>query len=140
MRYHIKQESIGLTISYIGIFILFLWIGVFKFTPTEAIAIKRLVEHQPLMSWMYNILSVQGVSNFIGLIELFTALMMILALKWRIAFKIAAILIIITFITTLSFLFTTPGMWRIVDGIPITDFFILKDLPLLGIGFILLNK
>ena len=47
-------------------------------------------------------------------------------------------MVIGTFIMTLSFLITTPGIWRIVDGIPVTDFFILKDLPLLGFGIMLL--
>lgn len=133
-----QSRKIGFAISYSGIFILLVWIGIFKFTPTEANAIQRLIENQPLMSWMYDWFDNQMVSNTIGSIELLTALMMLLALKWRWAKKVSSFMIIGTFIMTLSFLITTPGIWRIVDGIPVTDFFILKDLPLLGFGIMLL--
>lgn len=139
-RLNLQNKKIGVLISYFGLFILLVWIGIFKFTPSEANAIKRLVENQPLMSWLYNFFGYQMVSNIIGSFELFTALMMLLALKWSWAKKFAAIMIIGTFLVTLSFLITTPGIWRIVDGIPVTDFFILKDLPLLGIGFIMLSE
>lgn len=139
-RLYLQSKKIGVLISYFGLFILLVWIGIFKFTPSEANAIKRLVENQPLMSWLYHFLGYQMVSNIIGSFELFTALMMLLALKWSWAKKFAAIMIIGTFLVTLSFLITTPGIWRIVDGIPVTDFFILKDLPLLGIGFIMLSE
>ena len=54
--------------------------------------------------------------------------------------RYAGLGIIFTFLITLSFLFFTPGMWRIKDGIPITDYFILKDLAYLGFGFILLSQ
>jgi len=40
----------------------------------------------------------------------------------------------VTFLTTLGYLLTTPGIWKVVDGIPVTDFFILKDLLFLGFG------
>ncbi len=135
----LSLRRVGYVISYIGIFIILLWIGIFKFTPTEAKSILRLVENQPLMSWLYNIFGEQGVSNLIGIIEVATAVMMLFALRWKLMRKIAAIMIIVTFVLTLSFLFTTPGIWRVIDGVPVTDFFILKDLPLLGIGFILLS-
>jgi len=45
----------------------------------------------------------------------------------------------VTFMVTLSYLFTTPGMWKVVDGVPVTDFFILKDLMLLGFGLMILQ-
>ncbi|MNL78173.1 hypothetical protein D3C87_2045010 [compost metagenome] len=53
--------------------------------------------------------------------------------------KFAGIGMVVTFLVTLSYLFTTPNIWHIVDGVPVTDFFILKDLMLLGFGLMLLN-
>jgi len=47
---------------------------------------------------------------------------------------------IVTFLVTLSYLFTTPGIWKIVDGVPVTDFFILKDLMLLGFGLMIVQN
>ncbi|UTF95718.1 DUF417 family protein [Elizabethkingia anophelis] len=134
-----RNFLIGYYISLYGMAIVLLWIGIFKFTPTEAAAIKPLVENHPLMGCLYNILSIRGVSNLIGIVEIFTALAIVLAPYVHFLRIGASIGILITFITTISFLFTTPGTWRIVDGIPVTDFFILKDLVSLGFGLMILQ-
>jgi len=49
-----------------------------KFTPAEADGIQPLVAHSPFMSWMYLVVSKQGVSNFIGVVELLIALLLAL--------------------------------------------------------------
>jgi len=49
------------------------WIGAMKFTAYEAGAIEGLVASSPIISWLYNVLSVQATSNLIGTIELLTA-------------------------------------------------------------------
>ncbi|WP_285059880.1 DUF417 family protein [Pedobacter ginsengisoli] len=36
--------------------------------------------------------------------------------------------------TTLSFLATTPGIWKVTDGMPVSDFFVVKDLAFLAIS------
>lgn len=133
-----KQQDIGMIVMILGTALILLWIGVFKFTPTEAEAIKPLMQNQPLLSWMYNIFGVQGVSNFIGLVEIVTAILLILGLNFKLLLKYAGALLILTFTITISFIFTTPGVWKSVDGVPVTDFFILKDLIPLGLGIKLL--
>lgn len=134
-----KQQDIGMIVMILGTALILLWIGVFKFTPTEAEAIKPLMQNQPLLSWMYSILGVQGVSNFIGIVEIVTAILLILGLNFKLLLKYAGALLILTFTITISFIFTTPGVWKSVDGVPVTDFFILKDLIPLGLGIKLLN-
>lgn len=134
-----KQQDIGMIVMILGTALILLWIGVFKFTPTEAEAIKPLMQNQPLLSWMYSIFGVQGVSNFIGLVEIVTAILLILGLNFKLLLKYAGALLILTFTITISFIFTTPGVWKSVDGVPVTDFFILKDLIPLGLGIKLLN-
>lgn len=129
----------GYYISLFGAAIILLWIGIFKFTPTEANAIKPLVENHFLTFFVYDIVSIQAVSNAIGVIEIIIALLLIFSVKFASLRKYAAIGMIVTFLTTLSYLFTTPGVWKMVDGIPVTDFFIIKDLMLLGFGLIILN-
>lgn len=47
-------KKIGFYVSYLSIFLILLWIGIFKFTPTEAEAIRPLLENHPFMSWMYS--------------------------------------------------------------------------------------
>jgi hypothetical protein len=117
-----------------------LWIGVFKFTQAEANAIKPLLTHHFLFSWLYHLFSVQGVSNLIGIVEIIVGFSFILGTRFVCFRKIAFIGSTIIFCVTLSFLFTTPGKWRIIEGVPITDFFILKDIALLATGFISLRK
>ena len=131
-------KKVGFYVSYLGTFLVLLWIGIFKFTPTEAEAIRGLVENYPLMSWMYDFFSLQVVSGIIGAIEIITALLLLLGLKWNMIRMAGGLFVSLTFLITISFLFTTPGMWKMVDGIPVTDFFILKDLVILGFGGIII--
>lgn len=133
-------EKLGYQISVFGVAIVLLWIGVFKFTPTEAKAIEPLVSNSFLTSWLYRILSVQGVSNLIGAIEIITAICLLLHFVWKKVGVLGGILSTMTFLTTLSFLFTTPNVFNTVDGVPITEFFILKDIMALGISIMVLGK
>ncbi|MDR4953741.1 DUF417 family protein [Chryseobacterium sp. ES2] len=135
-----QLTRIGYYISLFGAALILLWIGIFKFTPTEAAAIKPLVENHFLTFFVYKIISVQAVSNLIGVIEIIIALLLIFSAKFAVLKKYAGIGMIITFLVTLSYLFTTPGVWKIVDGVPVTDFFILKDLMLLGFGFMIVQN
>ena len=114
-----------------------LWIGAFKFTQTEAEAIRPLIEHHPFTCWVYKVFSVRVVSGIVGVVEIVIALLMLLSLRYPRMMRYAAISMVAMFVTTLSFLFTTPGMWRIVEGFPVTDFFILKDSIFLGYGLML---
>lgn len=129
----------GYYISLFGAALILLWIGIFKFTPTEAASIKPLVENHFLTFFVYKVLSVQTVSNLIGTIEIIIALLLIFSAKFAVLKKYAGIGMIVTFLVTLSYLFTTPGIWKVVDGVPVTDFFILKDLMLLGFGLMMVQ-
>ncbi|CAH0295886.1 DUF417 family protein [Chryseobacterium sp. Bi04] len=135
-----KTYPLGYYVSLFGAALILLWIGIFKFTPTEAVSIKPLVENHFLTFFVYKMMSVQAVSNLIGTIEIIIALLLIFSVKFAVLKKYAGIGMIVTFLVTLSYLFTSPGMWKIVDGIPVTDFFILKDLMLLGFGLMIVQK
>lgn len=130
----------GYYISLVGTALILLWIGIFKFTLTEATGIKSLVENHFLTFYVYDIMSVQAVSNAIGAIEIIIALLLIFSAKFAYLRRYAAIGMIVTFLTTLSYLFTTPGIWKVVDGVPVADFFILKDLMFLGFGLMILQN
>lgn len=130
----------GYYISLFGAALILLWIGIFKFTPTEANAIKPLIENHFLTFFVYNFVSVQSVSNTIGVIEIIIALLLIFSVKFASLKRLAGFGMVATFMITLSYLFTTPGVWKVVDGVPVTDFFILKDLMLLGFGLMILNE
>ncbi len=108
------------------------------FTPAEADGIQPLVAHSPFMSWMYLVVSKQGVSNFIGVVELLIALLLALRPISPRASFIGSLGAITTFLLTTSFLFSTPGAIQLGQGVEILDGtgqFLIKDLGLLGASF-----
>ncbi|MGL4600049.1 MAG: DUF417 family protein [Plesiomonas sp.] len=124
----------GYLVALLGVVLTLLWIGIFKFTPTEAQAIKPLVASHPLMSWMYHQISEQAVSNLIGTLEIITAVGLVIGLWKPVIGYWSGWAATITFLITLSFLFTLPGAWKVVDGVPTTEFFLFKDLVFLGVA------
>ena len=125
----------GAVILRYGLVLLILWFGVFKFTPTEAQAIQPLVAHSPFLSWLYAFTDVGGVSRIIGLAEIAIAVLIAVRPLSARASAAGSIGAIVMFLTTLSFLATTPGSWGVVDGVPVptgAGGFLIKDLLLLG--------
>src|SRR5713101_9035750 len=132
---HAKLESIGVGVSRYGLVVVLILIGLLKFTPPEAAGIQPLVLHSPLMSWMYAVLSVQAVSNVIGLIEIATALLIAARPFSPEASFVGSLGAVVTFLLTISFLFSTPDALQLGHGISIlgdTGPFLIKDLVLLG--------
>lgn len=127
-------RSSGIVMRY-GLVLVILWFGVFKFTPTEAQAIRPLVANSPFLSWLYGFTDAGGASRIIGLAEIAIALLMAARPVSRRASAVGSIGAIAMFATTLSFLATTPGSWGRVDGFFVpteAGVFLIKDLLLLG--------
>lgn len=120
---------------YVALGIVFLWFGGMKFTAYEAGAIEGLVINSPLTSFLYNFLSLQGVSNLIGATELIIALLLLARFASPKLSLIGAVGAAITFVVTFSFFFSTPGVFLAeVSGPAISVLpgqFLLKDLALL---------
>ena len=132
---HARLESIGVGVSRYGLVVVLMLIGLLKFTPPEAAGIQPLVLHSPLMSWMYAVLSIQAVSNVIGFIEIATALLIAARPFSPKASFVGSLGAVVTFLLTISFLFSTPGAFQLGHGISIlgdTGQFLIKDLVLLG--------
>ena len=130
----VLQRS-GVGVLRFGLALIILWFGLFKFTPTEAQAIQPLVANSPLLSWLYAVTDVRGASRAIGCAELAIGLLIALRPISRRASAVGSLAAIAMFLTTLSFLVTTPGMWARVDGIIApagAGGFVIKDLLLLG--------
>lgn len=132
-----RLEAAGGAILRYGLATMLIYFGTFKFHPVEAEAIRPLVSASPLMGWMYGILSVMGVSILIGIAELGVA-GLLLARPWSPrAGAVGGIGAAVIFLTTLSFLVTTPGAWAMIPGWPIpmpgmAGSFLVKDLFLFG--------
>ena len=129
-----NKTKAGYALGVIAALVALIWIGILKFTPGEAVGIKPYVEHSFLLSWLYSIISVQKVSDLIGIFEITTGVLLLISFWNRKAGKIGGYMALVIFITTISFLLTTPGIWKISQGVPVTDFFVLKDLAFLAIA------
>ena len=130
----ILLRSSAIVLRY-GLVLLVLWFGLFKFTPTEAQAIQPLVANSPLLSWLYALTDVRGASRVIGLAEIAIALLIAARPFSPRASAVGSLGATIMFLTTLSFLATTPGSWGRVDGFLVpagAGGFVIKDLLLLG--------
>ncbi len=135
-----SNNNLGYTISVLGMITILVWIGIFKFTLTEANAIYPLIANHPLMNWLYIPFSKLTISKFIGTTELIIAAGLLSSLfKPKLGLIFGALSSLI-FLTTLSFLFTTPETWKIVDGVVITHFFLLKDIVFFGISISVIEK
>jgi uncharacterized membrane protein YkgB len=137
-RAQLKLEAWGVSISRYGLVVVFLLIGFLKFTRSEAAGIQPLVAHSPFMSWLYSVLSVQGVSNLIGAIEIAIAVLLALRPVSAKASFIGSLGSIVTFLLTTSFLFSTPGAMQLNHGLPVlgdAGQFLIKDVVLLGASF-----
>ena len=129
--------ALGGGILRYGLVGILLYLGTFKFTLTEAEAIRPLLEASPLMSWLYLFTGVQGASNLIGTAEIVTAILLAARPISPRLTVIGSVLGILTFLVTLSFLVTTPGAFERVPDFPIpvasiVGWFLIKDLFLLG--------
>ncbi|MCI5560966.1 MAG: DUF417 family protein [Phocaeicola sp.] len=134
-----RVSQAGYYLILLGSATILIWLGIFKFTLTEALAIKPLLEHHPLTFWVYRYFSLQTVSNFVGIIEISVGLLLLLSICFPLLKRYAGVGMVLIFLTTLSFLFFTPDMWRVKDGVIITDYFILKDIAYLGFGIMLFS-
>lgn len=137
-------KAAGVRVLRYGLVLVLAWIGAMKFTAYEASGIQPLVANSPLMSWVYLLFSVRMFSNLLGLLEIAVAVM--IALR-PVSAKVSAIgnaLAVGMFLTTVSFLFSTPGWEPSLGGFPalsvVPGQFVLKDLVLLGAAVWLLGE
>jgi reactive chlorine resistance protein C len=134
-----RVEAAGRELARYGLAVVIGWIGFMKFTAYEAEGISRYVAHSPLMSWVYGFMSHRGFSAVLGVVELTIAILIAARPFAPRASAVGGALAVGMFLTTLSFLVTTPGVWAAdAGGFPALSGapgqFLLKDLALLGIS------
>jgi reactive chlorine resistance protein C len=88
------------------------------------------------MNWLYYLLGERNLSNLLGVVEIALGLGIALRYVSPLVSGIASLLSVGMFLTTLSFLFTTPGWEPTLGGFPgisaMPGQFLLKDTVLLG--------
>jgi reactive chlorine resistance protein C len=112
------------------------WIAAMKATDYEAKGIQALIAHSPLISWGYSIWTVDHFTMIIGAIELIIAGLIAIRPWFPKASAVGSVGAICMFLTTLSFIVTTPGWEPSLGGFPALSGgvgeFLIKDLVLLG--------
>lgn len=125
-------------IPYIALPLIYFAFGGMKFTAYEANGIKGLVEHSWFISWMYNFLSVQGFSNFLGAVEISIGLLILGRVFSPLFSFFGGVLSAGLFVTTICMLFSTPGVIEPNLGFPAitadTGQFLLKDVGLFALS------
>jgi uncharacterized membrane protein YkgB len=132
-----QVEAVGRELASYGLVVVVEWIGLMKFTTYEAEGIRLYVANSPVLSWVYGPLSVRGFSAVLGVVEVAIALLIAARPFAPRVSAVGSALAVGMFLTTLSFLVTTPGVWEpSAGGFPALSGkpgqFLIKDLALLG--------
>jgi uncharacterized membrane protein YkgB len=129
-------EAVGGPALRYGLVLILLWIGGMKFTAYEAEGIRPFIEFSPPFAWTYSVFGIRGLSSILGATEIVVGLL-IAARPWRPRASAAGSLMAVgMFLSTLSFLVTTPGTFvNDLNGFPaisVLGQFLIKDVALLA--------
>ena len=120
----------------VGIALILLWFGYMKFLPYEAEGVAGIAQDYWLFGWLYPIVGVAGASIVIGVLEITAGLLIAVGGRWPVAGLLGALMGVATFVVTLSFFFTAPGIVAEGYAFPAlgsTGQFLAKDVGLLAI-------
>jgi uncharacterized membrane protein YkgB len=129
---------------FLSLAIVYIWIGGMKFTGYEAEGIAPLVSNSPFLGWVYDLFSIQTFSSLLGVLEIVIGLLILARFLSPKLSAIGSLLSIGLFITTLSFMLSTPGVFE-----PSLDFpalsvvpgqFLLKDVCLMAASIYTLGE
>lgn len=135
MQLSVPITGYGAAILRIGLGLVLILIGGLKFTPEEANGIQIFISQSPLFAWTNAFLSHQELSDMLGTLEVLTGALILLRPFSAAASAVGSAMAVGTFMSTISFLFTTPGVWSAHYGFPAlgdVGSFLIKDVTLLG--------
>jgi len=127
--------AVGRYMIRYSLVIVIAWIGALKYSAYEAAAVHPLIANSPIFSWLDHVFSVSAFAAVLGTVEIVAAVLIaIRPLSPRLS-VIGSAMAVLLFLSTLSFLFTTPGVtaaggFPVLSGLP--GQFLLKDLVLLS--------
>jgi reactive chlorine resistance protein C len=124
-----RAEELGTGVLRYGVVFLLVVIGTAKYFAFEAEGIQPLVEHSPFLSWMLGAFGLRGASSVIGTLEILTGLAIASRRFAPMLSALGSAAGVVTFLTTLSFLFSTPGALSLRHP---AGAFLMKDVVLLG--------
>jgi uncharacterized membrane protein YkgB len=132
----IKTMALGAYGAYFALAVIYFWFGGMKFTHYEAQGLVPLVSNSPFLGWVYDIFSVDTFSSLLGVLEVSIGVLIAGRLLSPKLSLIGGALSAGLFFTTLSFMFSTPGVIEPGLGFPAITVapgqFLLKDIGLLA--------
>ncbi len=138
-----RTTAIAPLVARYGLVIVLAWFGAMKFTHYESLGISHWVANSPFLSWMYNIMSIDAFGRLNGSIELLVAALLALKPWFPKASVAGGVFASLFFVTTLSFMVTTPGVGEAsAGGFPVLSAdgeFLMKDIANLGLALWLLS-
>ncbi len=133
-----RLEGLGVLLLRYALVIILLWVGALKFTAYEAEAIQVFVENSPLLSWLYDVVSVRTFSTLLGIVEITLGLMIATRPFMPKVSAVGSLGALLLFLVTLTFVFSTPGVWQPGYGFPYLSpdpgQFLAKDVALAAIA------
>ncbi|OBJ06774.1 YkgB family protein [Mycobacterium sp. 1465703.0] len=137
-----RTTAIAPLVARYGLVIVLAWFGAMKFTSYESHGISHWVANSPFMSWIYHIISIDAFGRLNGSIELTVAALLAVKPWFPKASVVGGVFASLFFVTTLSFMITTPGTGEAsAGGFPVLSAdgeFLMKDIALLGLALWLL--
>ena len=137
-----RTTDIAPLVARYGLVIVLAWFGAMKFTYYESHGISHWVANSPFLSWVYHIISIDAFGRLNGSIELITAALLAVKPWFPKASVVGGIFASLFFVTTLSFMITTPGTGEAsAGGFPVLSAdgeFLMKDIALIGLALWLL--
>ena len=130
-------DGFGLALCRFALALILLWFGVMKFLPYEAEGVAGIARDYWLFAPLYPALGVQGASAVIGVLEIVAGLLIVLGRRKALASVVGGAMGVATFLVTLSFMATAPGVFQEGYGAPwlgSTGQFLVKDVALLAIA------
>ncbi|WP_416236445.1 DUF417 family protein [Vibrio sp. Sgm 5] len=133
-----KYDKMVIT-KTLALSIFVIWLGFLKFFPFEAELITPFVENSPLTNIPFSYFGANNFSMIVGFSEIMFSILLLFGLYNNKVGLIGSLGMNVTFLVTLSFIFTTPNVNKFVQGAFVTDFFLLKDVMFLLISIDLLQ-
>lgn len=137
-----RTTVIAPLVARYGLAIVLAWFGAMKFTQYESQGISHWVANSPFLSWTYEVMSIDAFGRLNGTVELITAALLALKPWYPKAAVFGGIVASLFFVTTLSFMITTPGVGEASAGsFPVLSAdgeFLMKDIALIGLALWLL--
>lgn len=137
-----RATGIAPLVARYGLVIVLAWFGAMKFTHYESQGISHWVANSPILGWVYNIISIDAFGRLNGSVELITAALLAVKPWFPKASVVGGMIASLFFVTTLSFMITTPGVGEAsAGGFPILSAdgeFLMKDIANLGLALWLL--